>query len=181
MSLMSLADQGVRETTRRPPGNGGLEGVGLEAPEPPPATQSALQRLVDFIPTETIALFWLAVPAAAALFEYQTKEKHTAATTLDWWVFAGLLVFTPVLLLLSYLSGVAAKASARPPLRDWPWWKAMAATTAFAVWAFAVPGNPFIQEAPLLMAVWVAATVVSIVLALLDPIVVQWARRSPAS
>jgi hypothetical protein len=178
MSLIGLADQEVRRT-RRP--RGGLEGMGPEAPEPPAAAQSALKQLIDFIPTETIALFWLAVPAAAALTEYQSGKKPSGATALDWWVYFGLLAFTPVLLVLSYLSGLAAAGAARPPARDWPWWKAVAATVAFAAWAFAVPGNPFLRDAPLLMAAWVVATVVSTLLVLLDPIVIHWIRRPPGS
>ncbi len=175
MSLIGLADQEVRARTRRP--QGGLEGMGLEAPEPPAAAQSALKQLVDFIPTETIALFWLAVPAAAALAEYLTGKKPDGATAYDWGVYLGLLAFTPVLLVLSYLSGLAAAGATRPPVRDWPWWKAGAAAVAFAAWAFAVPGNPFLRDAPLLMAAWVVATVVSTLLALLDPIILHWVRR----
>src|SRR5262245_4624862 len=175
MSLIGLAQQGVQETIQRQTGK--LESVGTNGIPPPAPAESALKRLVDFIPTETIALFWLAVPAAAALTEHWSGEKPARAAPLDWWVYGGLLAFTPFLLVLSYLSGIAARNQPRPPAHDWPWWKAVAATIAFAVWAFAVPGNPFIREAPFLMAVWVAATVVSIVLALLDPIVVNWVRR----
>jgi hypothetical protein len=173
MSLISLAAREVRETTRRR-SSGALESVRVETAGPPAAVSSAVQRLVSFIPTETIALFWLAVPAAAALTEFRTEAKPTGATGLDWAVYAGLLALTPVLLVLSYLSGLAAAGAERPPIRAWPWWKAGASTVAFAAWAFAVPGNPFVRETPVLMAAWVVATVVSTVLALIDPIVQAW-------
>jgi hypothetical protein len=37
----------------------------------------------------------------------------------------------------------------------------------------AVPGNPFITDPTLLMSVWVGATLVSMILGLLDPIITQ--------
>jgi hypothetical protein len=92
-------------------------------------------------------------------------------------MFATLLALTPVLLILAYLSGIASKKLPKPPFQSWPWWKTLAATIAFGVWAFAVPGNPFIVDAPVLMMVWVGATLVSMILGLVDPIVMQWGRR----
>jgi hypothetical protein len=86
----------------------------------PAAISDALKRLVELIPTETIALFWLAVPASQSLAEWLDGPKHAERTPIDWAMYAVLLVLTPVLLLLVYLSGLASKKLPRPPLRQWP-------------------------------------------------------------
>jgi hypothetical protein len=183
MSLFRLAERAIQaEAEARADADrktSGKETAPAEPqpPAPPGAVTEALKRLIDFIPTETITLFWLAVPAAASLYSWLSGNKHKEATCLDWWAFWILLGLTPFLLLLIYLSDLASKKQPRPPLKDWPWWKALAATIAFATWAFAVPGNPFIQEPAVLMAFWVGATLVAILLGLIDPIVEQWCRK----
>jgi hypothetical protein len=181
MALFTLAEQMVQTDLKRASA-AAQQAAGIpeaaaakaEKEEPPAAVGAALKRLVDFIPTETITLFWLAVPASESLMTWLLGKKPDRPTLLDWGLFVFLLVLTPVLLILIYLSGLASKKLPRPPVHAWPRWKAVAATIAFGTWAFAVPGNPFIQEAALLTAVWFVATLVSIILALVDPIVEQW-------
>jgi hypothetical protein len=146
----------------------------LAESEPPAAVSDALKRLVDLMPLETITLFWLAVPASESLAAWLYGTKPALPTPIDWAMYVFLLVLTPVLLLLVYLSELASKKLPRPPLKQWPWWKAIASVIAFGTWAFAVPGNPFVLDPTLLMVVWFGATLISTLLGLIDPIVEQW-------
>lgn len=147
--------------------NGGQPG------KPPAKVVTALEALVKFLPTETVTLFWLAIPAAKALGEWQGLKG--GPPTLWDWIAGGLLwLLTPVLFLLAYLSAEATTNRPRPKLHEWPRWRPIATVIAFPVWAMAVPGNPFITDSRLLMAVWVVAALVSMLLALLDPIVEKW-------
>jgi hypothetical protein len=180
MSLVALANRAVQvdaeaaAAAARTTTEAADQGAAMPG-QPPAEVSSALQRLVEFIPTETISLFWLAVPAAQAVATWLNNgQKPVGSTWIDWLMFGSLVVLTPVLLVLVYLSGLAARKLPRPGVNEWPWWKAFAAAVAFSTWAFAVPGNPFVREPPLLMAVWFIATLVSFILALLDPIIVQW-------
>ena len=148
MGLFSLADQVVQDDARKAAQAAGLTSGAANQPtpsEPPAAVGLALKRLVDFIPTETVTLFWLAIPAAQSLATYLAADGKTppGPTWIDWAMFLLLLGLTPVLLLLTYLSGLASKDLPRPKVGEWPWWKALASTIAFTVWAFAVPGNPY--------------------------------------
>ncbi len=60
-------------------------------------------------------------------------------------------------------------------LKQWPWWRATAATLAFAGWGLAVPGNPFFGSNEVAtMGLWVLAFVLSTLLSLFDPIVLTW-------
>lgn len=145
-----------------------------DTPAPPAAVSEALKRLIEHMPTETITLFWLAVPASEGLATWWFSSKPTGPTSIDWFLFAFLLLLTPALLLLIYLSGLASRKAPRPPARVWPWWKAAVSMIAFATWAFAVPGNPFVRDPLLLMVVWFGATLVSTLISLLDPIVDEW-------
>ena len=172
MSLFSLA--GRVAASQIPPAAGGVRGT---ATDPPPPVANALERLVGFIPTETVVLFWLAVPGADSLTAFLAKKAGkpipdpAITTDIDCWVFWILVALTPILLLLAYLSRLRSARQPWPLAKSWPWWKAAAATIAFPVWAMAVPGNPFVTDPGLLMAVWVVAALVSMVLGLLDPII----------
>ena len=46
-----------------------------------------------------------------------------------------------------------------------------AATVAFGVWSWAVPGNPFLHTAGRLMAAWFVAVLVSALLGVIDKII----------
>ena len=123
---------------------------------------NALTALVGYIPTEVITLYVAALSAEAAL--HSTFAVIDAATIL--WFFVGL---TPLLLLLIYLSKVAATGDKLPGPREWPWWKMVAATTAFFVWALAVPGNPYLKDAAAAVAGF-GAMLVSTLLSVMTPI-----------
>jgi hypothetical protein len=123
---------------------------------------SALNMLVGYVPTEVITLYVAALSAEAAL--RATFGFIDAAAIL--WFFVAL---TPVLLLLIYVSKVAATGDALPGPALWPWWKMFAATVAFFVWALAVPGNPYLKDMTAAVA-GLGAMLVSTLLNVLTPI-----------
>ncbi len=164
LSSHELVRRGIAPWTRARRG-GGLESV-ADA-EPIPARDdnrvtNALNALVGYIPTEVVTLYVAALSAEAAL--HSTFTVIDAATIL--WFFVAL---TPLLLLLIYLSKVAATGDKLPGPREWPWWKMCAATIAFFVWALAVPGNPYLREAASAVA-GVGAMLVSTLLSVVTPI-----------
>lgn len=99
---------------------------------------NALTALIGYIPTEVITLY------VAALSAEQALRDATGFVDAVWilWFFVAL---TPALLLLIFVSKLAAAGAPLPGPRSWPWWKMIAATIAFMVWALAVPGNPYLR------------------------------------
>lgn len=191
MSLISLANHAARRPARPPvdvqggleaiPGEEGVPPVAApadEGPQPPAPVAGALERLVEFIPTETIALYWVAIPAAEGLQTYYGSGSFVA-TWINTVVYWGLLGLTPVFLVLAFLSAKAAASQPCPKWQYWPWWKMLAATISFSVWGLAVPKNPYFSDPPLLMGMWVLAMLVATLLSLLDPIVMNWWMPTP--
>lgn len=175
MSLFSLANRTA--AAMRPPRDDNYESMDVPAPRgqtPPPAATAALDRLVEFIPVETIAIFWLAVPAVALLAKEADPNGPAVAhpNGYDWSVYFVVMALTPVLLLLKFLSQAPRGAGGRlPPAAAWPWWPMAAAAASFAVWALAVPGNPFLTTPGQLMLMWAVAAAVTAVLGYVDKIV----------
>jgi hypothetical protein len=166
MSLNALSSQemvrrGIAPWARAR--RGGLEsaGDGRPASEDNRVT-NALTALVGYIPTEIITLYVTALSAEAAL--RATFGFIDAAAIL--WFFVAL---TPVLLLLIFISKVAATGDKLPGPAMWPWWKMFAATVAFFVWAIAVPGNPYLADTGAAVA-GVGAMLVSTLLTVVTPI-----------
>jgi hypothetical protein len=95
---------------------------------------SALDGLVNYIPTESVTLY---VAATAALSSLQATFPILTPTVLYW----GFVVLTPVLFILIYLGKRQSMRGVKllPEFKHWPWWKLVAATIAFMVWALAVP------------------------------------------
>lgn len=144
---------------------GGLESAG--EPDARPGAENnrvtnALNLLVGYVPTEVITLYVAALSAQAAI--HATFAFVDALTIL--WFFVGL---TPLLLLLIYISKVAATGDKLPGPALWPWWKMFAATVAFFVWAIAVPGNPYLKDMTAAVAGF-GAMLVSTLLNVLTPI-----------
>ena len=164
LSSHELVRRGIAPWTRARRG-GGLESV-TDAEAAPARDDNrvtnALNALVGYIPTEVVTLYVAALSAEAAL--HSTFTVIDAATIL--WFFVAL---TPLLLLLIYLSKVAATGDKLPGPREWPWWKMCAATIAFFVWALAVPGNPYLREAAAAVA-GLGAMLVSTLLSVMTPI-----------
>jgi hypothetical protein len=145
--------------------SGNLESAGDWEPRPiadDNRVTKALNALVGYIPTEVITLYVAALSAEAAL--HATLPVVNAAAIL--WFF---VVLTPLLLLLIYLSKVAATGDKLPGPRLWPWWKMVAATIAFFVWALAVPGNPYLKDAAAAAAGF-GAMITSTLLSVMTPI-----------
>ena len=99
----------------------------------PSSKDDVLAGLTKYIPTESITLYVAVVSSLAAL-------KGVGVTpAIAYWFF---IVFTPVLMIILYLrqSAIAGKEW-RIPIAQWPWWKIIASTIAFSVWALAVPSD----------------------------------------
>jgi uncharacterized membrane protein YfcA len=103
---------------------------------------NALSMLVKYIPTESITLYIAALSAVEAL---QTFSNYIT-TKFIYWFFA---ILTTILVLVIYFGKrkVAKLQPTIPPLKEWPWWKTIAATIAFLIWALAVPGNFYVVGA----------------------------------
>ena len=168
MSLNALSSQEVVRRGlapwARPRRPGGLEGADWDTR---PAAEdnrvtNALTALVGYFPTEIITLYVAALSARTAL--QATFPVIDAAAIL--WFF---VILTPLLLLLIYISKVAATGDKLPGPAIWPWWKMFAATVAFFVWALAVPGNPYLNDTGAAVA-GLGAMLVSTLLTMLTPI-----------
>ena len=113
-----------------------LQPVAAATPIEKTPSSGALDSLVKYIPTELITLY---VAATAAL-----KSVTLSAATVSlyqqcvYWGFVGL---TPILFLLIYLGKRRSQGLPLCPgtAAQWPWWKLIASTIAFGVWALAVP------------------------------------------
>lgn len=102
----------------------------------------ALNALIKYIPTESVALYIAAVNAVPALAE----EVDISWGELIYWGFGAL---TPLLYLLLYMG---KRRSAGLPIlpqspKEWPLWSIFASTIAFLAWALAVPDGPYLQSA----------------------------------
>lgn len=103
---------------------------------PPDPKTSALTK---YIPTETITLYVAAVANQKSLGE--VWSWCTAQV-----VYCAFATATPIVVLLLYMSKITGAKPWFKPL-EWPWWGLFAGTVAFAIWAWAVPGNPVMDTA----------------------------------
>jgi hypothetical protein len=135
-----------------------------ESPTERTKASDALDSLVKYIPTESITLYVAASSAMPMILK--TFVSVTEASV--YWFF-GLL--TPILFLLIFAGKRrTAGLSALPKLREWPWWRLIASTVAFLVWALAIPTTPYLTgEAGKVVAAFFALFI-SIFLGLLEPI-----------
>jgi hypothetical protein len=100
----------------------------------PPSKDDVLAGLSKYIPTESVTLYVAAISSLPALKDTGISPAAT------FWFFVCL---TLVLMLLLFLRQLAlAGKDWKISVAQWPWWKIIASTAAFAVWALAVPGNP---------------------------------------
>lgn len=141
-----------------------LSGLDDEVAERDTVTGS-LNLLVKYIPTEVITLYVATLSAAPAL-----QDVFPYIRTNDiYWAFT---IITPLLLFLIYINK-RATSGLRPiiPARQqWPWWKLIAATVAFMVWALAVPGNPYVSGETAAVLAGLGAVFISMILNLLEPV-----------
>jgi hypothetical protein len=104
----------------------------------PPSRGDVIAGLTKYIPTESITLYVSTVSAQEGL-----KSIGLTPTFAYWF----LVFVTPLLLITLFLRQLAVAGQPwRIPLVRLPWWRTIASTLAFAVWALAVPGNPIISS-----------------------------------
>jgi hypothetical protein len=124
-------------------GPGGAPPVGAlaAAPVPPPranGTNTALQTLTTYIPTEVLTLYVAAVAALGS-----DGQDHVGAFR-PWLPFLTFLVATPIVVWVAFATKLRNASRSLPASpRTWPIWEMFAATVAFGVWAFALPDTPF--------------------------------------
>jgi hypothetical protein len=89
---------------------------------------------VKYIPTESITLYGA---ATAAMSSITSAFPSMTAGRLYW----GFVVLTPILFLLIYMGKRRSQNLPVIPetIGGWPWWKLIASTIAFMVWALAIP------------------------------------------
>ena len=181
MSIAALADEEIVQTEgalMRPAMAPGAAPPG--GPQPPQQTKasSALDALTRFIPTEAVTIYIAAVAAMPALQDTLKATKEGV-----YWFCAAL---TPILMFLIILgkrkslkgSGDPKYNQLRvfPGLRKWPWFKLLASTVAFLVWALAVEGSPYFEGTNDKVVAAFGALLVSTILTLLEPLL---SRKAP--
>lgn len=157
LSVGVVASRGrIRDFPRRDEAEGATPGQ--------PAASGVLDALSRYIPVEIVTLYIAALSALPAL----TETFASVSDVRLYWFFAAL---TPVLFLL-VVAGKRRRTglSALPALRHWPWWKLLASTIAFIVWALAVPTTPYLAGPAGKVVAAFGALLVSTFLTLLEPI-----------
>lgn len=128
-------------------------------------SSNMLDALVQYIPTESVTLYVATMSAWEALNSIFPLSKEAI-----YWFFC---LLTPILFFLIYVGERKNRGLAGfPPLRKYPWWKLIACTIAFAAWALAIPGSPYLSDRGTAGGVVAAliALFVSTILSLLEPV-----------
>jgi hypothetical protein len=141
-----------------------LRPVASESPVKKTPSSNALDGLVRYIPTESITLY---VAATAAMPSLKAAIPYLTASLLYW----GFVVLTPILFLLIYVGKRRSQKLSPLPqsMAQWPWWKLIASTIAFMVWALAVP--PLIETDAGKVVAAFGALLVSTILTLIGGVV----------
>jgi hypothetical protein len=124
----------------------------------------ALDGLVKYIPTESVTLY---VAATAAMSSFTETFAWLTARRL----YVAFVVLTPILFLLIYMGKRRSQGLSVLPrgLGEWPWWKLIASTIAFAVWALAIP--PVVNSDPGKVVAGFGALLISTFLSLVGGVV----------
>lgn len=123
-----------------------------------------INKLVQYIPTESVTLYVSAMAAAPAI---RTTWAVVTPKTI-YWLFG---LITPALVFLIFVGKRKAKRlKAFPSFRDWPWWEMVAAFVAFLVWALAVPSGPYMQGQIQGVISAFLAVFISTILSLMEPL-----------
>ena len=97
---------------------------------------AALSAIVAYIPTEIVTTYVAVLAALAG----STSQSRTG----QWATLFVFLALTPITTWVVYAVKYKAKNKALPThLNLWPWWEMVAASLAFIVWSYALPGTPF--------------------------------------
>jgi hypothetical protein len=161
-NLDNLNDQ--QRTQLRTQLQAALQPLAAEKPIQNTPQSSALDGLVKYIPTESITLYVAATAAISSL-----KATFPSLTPLG--LYVAFVALTPVLFLLIYLGKRRSQGLPilPPAVAEWPWWKLIASTIAFAVWALAVP--PLVDSDPGKVVAAFGALLVSTILSLIGGVV----------
>jgi hypothetical protein len=141
MSLNSLSySQVTRELGARRTHRAASDDAVSDATGGTKDTQNALSALVEYMPTETVALYLATLAALPAA----RGEGMKLDATHVYWLFA---FATPLFFVLIYAGKRrAAGLTLLPPPREWPWWPTTAATLAFLAWGLAVPDAGYFDD-----------------------------------
>lgn len=141
-------------------------GVVAAAPpqvNPAQVAETAINALVKYIPTEVVTLYIACVSALPAV----QKDFQAVTSVRMYW---GFVVLTPILFILIYYNQLAVANQPFPKFLQWPWWRIVASTIAFSVWALAVPNDFFSTNSAGVLS-GIGAAFVSTLLSLVGPIV----------
>lgn len=176
MSVNSMANMVVnrrRAESNNTPKPSGLRELaqisGVEDIEKPNGEASslatAMKLLTTYVPVEVVSLY------ISILAFISGRSDSEAIGTPLFWIF---LVSTPIVLWI--VTATKLKNSGLPlPLSPvkWPWWEMLAATIAFAVWGFSLPGSPFSTLGSWGLIAGIAVIVTPVVLGLVAPLLQQ--------
>jgi hypothetical protein len=108
-----------------------------DSPQTTSTASSALSTIATYIPTEVLTVY---VAVIAALNPAATSGQRGP----EWAAFLIFLVATPAVVWLVYAAKVRTAGKELPTsIAQWPKWEMLAATIAYAAWAFALPETPF--------------------------------------
>jgi hypothetical protein len=158
MSIYALA----RSAARSSPGPSPLTGAAGDTGMKDSTLTNAANALAKYIPKEIVTLYVAGLAAGPAIKSLVGMGNRQVF----YWAFV--LITAPTYLVV-YLSFLKANRKPIPPAAQWPWWQMVASVIAFAVWALAVPGNPYISGTLGAAATGFFALFVSTFLSLLDP------------
>jgi hypothetical protein len=137
--------------------------LAAKTPTEPTKASNVLDALARYIPTEVVTLYVAASAAMPSL-----KDSLGVNEVSVYWSF-GLL--TPILFLVIFAGKRRSGGlPALPSLTALPWWKLIASTIAFLVWALAIPTTPYLPGAAGKVVAAFAAVFVSTFLTLLEPL-----------
>lgn len=162
MSLYSLAKAAADTAPSGPNGPLAAPPSPREAGPRDSSLTNAANALTKYIPSEVVTLYVSGVAAGPAL-------KSVLGFGSRVWLYWGFIGATPLVYLLVYASFLKANDKPFPPLRKLPWLTAILSAVAFAVWALAVPGNPYVNGPGQAAAAGFFALVISTVLNMLGP------------
>ncbi len=97
-------------------------------------TSSALDGIVKYVPTESVTLYVAATSALDSLKAFLPSLTPCG-------LYLSFIALTPIFFVLIYIGKRRGQGLRWWPaeVKNWPWWKVISSTVAFAFWAPAVP------------------------------------------
>ena len=148
---MKVAEQAFSETVNEAeitPAGTAPDGAALPDAALSPAAAAAAKGalpgssgLTKYIPTEVLTLFVGVISAQEGLRALQKNWPIHFRMSHVYWMF---LCFSGGFFLLGYLASLKKAKEKLPSVKDWPWFRVIASSIAFGVWALSVPGTGFL-------------------------------------